>query len=325
MESCPVSYYSNQIDYTCESGLSSKIVFFPVLITYCVFLFLLVVVKLFASSTSLPTALTAFSGWLELAIWCYLLALLFNSYLEPGLVYALPRALLLLAIFGSLLLNFIHFKVNWVRLQGDEYVRKWQDVNVNHTYLLAIRYLSLCTSHKFFRIIYSKIFHSLHFSLVAFRPSSLFSISTIFTISALLLAELPAIVAAFYLAYNKLLKDQLFYSAVETLIVTVVSLLLALVDIYKPDNYFEDTEFMETKRYLEKVNNESLNKIEDEYRGKDEGSVDGEKHMGLTGGKFVFSKRGDMGSNNELLFEEQSAATEALEHKKMTRVQVEDI
>ena len=254
-----------------------------------------------------------------------MLALLFNSYLEPGLVYALPRALLLLAIFGSLLLNFIHFKVNWVRLQGDEYVRKWQDVNVNHTYLLAIRYLSLCTSHKFFRIIYSKIFHSLHFSLVAFRPSNLFSISTIFTISALLLAELPAIVAAFYLAYNKLLKDQLFYSAVETLIVTVVSVLLALVDIYKPDNYFEDTEFMETKRYLEKVNNESLNKIEDEYRGKDEGSVDGEKHMGLTGGKFVFSKRGDMGSNNELLFEEQSAATEALEHKKMTRVQVEDI
>lgn len=33
-----------------------------------------------------------------------------------------------------------------------------------------------------------------------------------------------------------------------------------------------------------------------------------------------------MGSNNELLFEEQqSADTEALEHKKMTRIQVEDI
>lgn len=76
-----MSYFSNQVDYTCESGLSSKIVFFPVLITYIVILFLLIVVKLFAHSTSLPTSLTAFSGWLELVIWIYLLALVFNSYL----------------------------------------------------------------------------------------------------------------------------------------------------------------------------------------------------------------------------------------------------
>ncbi len=43
--------------------------------------------------------------------------------------------------------------------------------------------------------------------------------------------------------------------------------------------------------------------MEDEYRMKDEGSVDGEKVMGVTGGKFIFSKRaaGD-GSMNELFF-----------------------
>lgn len=67
---------------------------------------------------------------------------------------------------------------------------------------------------------------------------------------------------------------------------------------------------METKRYLEKVNNESLNKLEDEYRDKDEGSMDGEKMIGTSGGKFIFSKQ-DPSSMNELLFEEASAATDA--------------
>lgn len=44
--------------------------------------------------------------------------------------------------------------------------------------------------------------------------------------------------------------------------------------------------------------------------------------MGMTGGKFVFSKtNNDMGSNNELFFEEQSAATDALE-KRPNKIRV---
>lgn len=56
-----------------------------------------------------------------------------------------------------------------------------------------------------------------------------------------------------------------------------------------------------------------MNKLEDEYRAKDEGSVDGEKIMGMTSGKFVFTRRGntaDAGSINDILFEEHSAATD---------------
>lgn len=146
--------------------------------------------------------------------------------------------------------NFIHFKLNWIRLQQDEYVRKWQDININHSFLVGIRYISLFTSHKFFRIIYSKIFNSLHFSMVAFRRSNVFSISTCFSMVCLLSAQIPVLAGAFYLAYNKLLKDQVFYTSVETLIVTVFSIVFELVDIYKHEDYFEDTEFMETKRYL---------------------------------------------------------------------------
>jgi hypothetical protein len=214
VSSCPLSYYSNQITYTCESGLSSKIVFFPVLITYLVVICLLIVIKICARTTSIPTVLTAFSGLLELVIWCYLLSLIFASYLEPGISYALPRALIFIALFLSLACNIVHFKVNLPRLAQDEYVRKWQDVNVNHTYLVAIRWISLFSHHKFFRIIYSKVFDSLHFSMVAFKRTNIFTVSTAFTIVALLTSQLPVITAAFYLAYNKILKDQVFYTSV---------------------------------------------------------------------------------------------------------------
>ena len=40
--------------------------------------------------------------------------------------------------------------------------------------------------------------------------------------------------------------------------------------------------------------------------------MDGEKFVGTTGGKFVFSKR-DPNSMNEILLEEGSAATDAFE------------
>jgi hypothetical protein len=81
---------------------------------------------------------------------------------------------------------------------------------------------------------------------------------------------------------------------------------------------------METKRYLEKVNNDSVNKLEDEYRAKDEGSVDGEKVMGMTSGKFVFSRRGaDMGSMNDILFEEHSAATDVHDNHNKKAVNIE--
>ena len=67
--------------------------------------------------------------------------------------------------------------------------------------------------------------------------------------------------------------------------------------------------------------------MEDEYRMKDEGSVDGEKVFGTSGGKFIFSKRGAEGSQGELFFEEeQSAATDAHDRtKKLRAIQVEDI
>lgn len=87
-------------------------------------------------------------------------------------------------------------------------------MNVNYTYLVVFRYISLFTHAKFFRLIYSKLLNSLHFSMIARHFRNIFTASTVVTVAFLLLCEVPVLIAAFYLAYNKLLKDQIFYTSV---------------------------------------------------------------------------------------------------------------
>lgn len=59
VKECPLTYYSNVVTYQCEDGLSSKIVFFPVLITAIVVIFLMLLSKCFARETSFTTAVAA--------------------------------------------------------------------------------------------------------------------------------------------------------------------------------------------------------------------------------------------------------------------------
>lgn len=81
----------------------------------------------------------------------------------------------------------------------------------------------------------------------------------------LVLCEILAIVGFFYLVYNKSLKDQIFYTAVEGLIVTILIALVSLIDIYKPEDYFEESEFQKMKKYVEKVKDSSFNKLEEGF------------------------------------------------------------
>ena len=95
-----------------------------------------------------------------------------------------------------------------------------------------------------------------------------------------------------------------------------------MIDIYKPDDFFEESEFLQMKRFVEKVKDSSFHKLEEKFNiSQDEGSLDGERYVGLTGGKFMFSKQ-DPASFKDVFFEEreQSEVTDAMEtiEKKKT-------
>lgn len=125
VESCPIAFYSNVQTYTCDNGLNGKIVFFPILITYFVLFFVVVAIFLLSRHTSIPTVITALSGFLEIAIWIFLLSLLGAQVKEPDVNYVLPIILLGIAFLCLIVGNVLFFVFNHRRVSSDIFSEKW--------------------------------------------------------------------------------------------------------------------------------------------------------------------------------------------------------
>ena len=129
------------------------------------------------------------------------------------------------------------FFVNWKKAESDELAQQWATNNINYWSLRIIRIMSLIF-HKFFRLSYSRLFNALPLSLVYKNRSNVFTVATIFTVITLIVCEIPLLGACFSLVYFKLLKDQLFYTCIESMIVTSIAIILSLIDIYKSEDFF---------------------------------------------------------------------------------------
>lgn len=323
VKECPLAFYSNVQTYECEDGLTSRITFFPVLILVCVLTVIVIISKCFAPETSLPTALVALYSPFELIIWIYVLSLMWREFKEPGVNYTLPTVLLILAILLFFSSSIVFFFLNRRRVQSDEHAAQWCTNNLNYNVCMATQYLEIPLGLKLFRITYSRLFNAMPLSLVFKHRSNVFTLATVFSLAQILLCEALAVVALWFLIYNKSLKDQIFYSSIEGLIVTLVAVFVTLIDIYKPDDYFEHSEFSKIKKYVEKVKDSSFNKLEEGFDvSHDEGSQDAEYIVGLTGNKLMYSKE-NPNSFKDLYFEDcrlddasEGIATEALDFDK---------
>ena len=213
VQECPLAYYSNVLTYECEDALTTRITFFPILIITFIVTVIVLVSKCFTPSTALPTSLTALYSPLELAIWIYILTLMYRAIKEPGVNYTIPAVFLILAITLFFVSSIAFHFLNKPRVQDDEYAKQWSTSNVNYNSLQAVSYVSLPFGCKFFRIVYSRLFNAMPLSLAFKNHSNIFTMATVFTLVQLMCCEVLAIVACWALIYNKSLKDQIFYSS----------------------------------------------------------------------------------------------------------------
>lgn len=184
MEECPFPYYSNTATYKCEDGLSTKITFFPILISGVVITLIVLISKCISKQTAAITSLVALFSYLELAVWIYVLSLLGLEYKEPDVDYTLPIIMAAVALGTLLIANIIFFIFNGRRVEDDELARQWAQNNVNYWVLKIIRILALIF-HKFYRLVYGRLFNALPLSLVYQNRSNVFTIATIFSILTL--------------------------------------------------------------------------------------------------------------------------------------------
>ena len=157
---------------------------------------------------------------------------------EPGVNYLLPTILLVVAIVLYLTVSIIFHIFNKKRVEDDEYVGQWSTNNINYNTLKVVEYISIPFGLKFFRIIYCRLFNAMPLSLAFKKTTNVFTLSTVFSLLFMIFSEILVLVACWSLIYNKSLKDQIFYSSLEGLIITLCSIAITLVDIYKPANFF---------------------------------------------------------------------------------------
>lgn len=149
--------------------------------------------------------------------------------------------LLALAIVSYFGLAVTFFFFNRRKMEQDDYATQWASNNVNYAVSIAVKAASLLLGCRFFRILYSRLFNTIHLSLAYRNRSNVFTIATIFTLCFLIFSEIPALVGCWFLVYNKTLKDQTFYTSIEGLVVTIVAIVFSLLDIYKSDDYFDES------------------------------------------------------------------------------------
>lgn len=199
--------------------------------------------------------------------------------------------------------NVAFFFLEYKKMEQDDYVRGWAMNNVNYSVLMIHRYVGLVLNFKFFRFCYSRFFSIRTLSLPFKTNENIFPLTTVFSILNFILCQVPMMVCSFSLVYKKLIRDQLFYTSIECLILTITCTVILLIDIFKSEEFFEESDYVKTRRYLEKIKDASFNQLEDHLDiTHNEGSIEGEKYVSKTGGKFIWSKE-EPGSLKELFFQ----------------------
>lgn len=295
---------SDPIMSVCTTATFGQVIFyFPFFITTVCMVGLAVVSRIFNSNTAVLTSVVSVGSVLELCSWFYNLWNQLSDKEEGVTNRQVALALLAAAFAVWLVLNISFYIVMTLRVKTDDYFRLWLSVSPpNYWCYMVLCHLSL-VSFRLYRFLYCRLFNLLPLSMMFKNNSTIFPATTIFVVVTLIFCEIPVIVGATLLAYHKQLKDQVFYSCVETIVLTAVVALLSLADIYKSDDFFNDSEYIRLKKYLEKSRDEQTKQQDETYLDGPILGFESENCIG-SAGKANYYK-----SDGELLMQEDSSST----------------
>lgn len=258
--SCPLGMYTDRSTNKCLDSLSSRIVFFPLLIICVVLAALVFVSKCFARNTAIPTALVACFALPEVCSYAYYTVELSQD--QEGINVLVTMILAIAGIVLLLAVSITFYVLNRKRIMEDPFFSEWMQPQCNYYTYLICMHVSLL-NFKFYRIVYCRLFNSQALSLYLKFPKSVFPLTTIFTVVVLFLSEVLVGVSAALTLYNKNNKDQVFYTALECLLVTAITAVMSLVDIYKADDFFTESELLMAKKYADRTKDERKEEVDE--------------------------------------------------------------
>lgn len=203
--------YTDRTTNKCLDSLSSRIVFFPLLIICAVLAALVLVSKCFAKNTAITTSLVACFAVPEVCVFIYFTVQLSQD--QEGINTLLMIVLAIVGIVTMVATSVTFYVLNRRRIKEDPFLGEWLESPCNYYCYLICMNISLLNL-KFYRIVYCRMFNSQALSLYLKFMKSIFPLTTIFTLLLLFASEIVVVVAAVLTLYNKNNKDQVFYTAV---------------------------------------------------------------------------------------------------------------
>lgn len=155
------------------------------------------------------------------------------------------------------LLNFVHLRCYFSYVATDDEFIKWYR---RHSCAnCAILWFATLFSFKIYRFIHSKFLGREQLSMTLSSINKLIPFSLLGILS-LFLCSAPICVGCALALYNSVSKDQEFFIAFDTIVVTGIMLILILMDLRHSDDYFSDEH--EAKNLKKKIYEEDSIKFE---------------------------------------------------------------
>jgi hypothetical protein len=165
-------------------------------------------------------------------------------------------------------LDFVHLGFYCKYIKGDQEFVRW--VKKNSCANGSMLTVATAINFKFYRFIHSKFLGREETSMVLSSPNKLTPF-TLISIISVLTCSVPVFVGCALSLYNSISQDQEFFIALDTITVTGIMILLILMDMRHPDDYFLDEH--EAKNLKKKVYQEDEIKFGEDFNNPLEDNV----------------------------------------------------
>lgn len=241
LDKCPLGTINNILTNTCSlPSVTHIVLYFPFFLTLVCVSIMVLVSRLFSQSTAILPSIVSLGSLLVLGSWLWFLKLHLENTEEIAHKQVV-RTVIICALGVWLILNIAFYVATLLKSKKDPYFTLWINFNPCNYYVYMLMLHLSILSCRLYRLLYSRLFNLTTLSLMFKDHKAIFTLTTIFSVCVFLLSDLLAIASAVQVVYYKNLKDQLFYSSIELILTTGLVGLLTLLDIYKPEDFFNDT------------------------------------------------------------------------------------
>lgn len=144
--------------------------------------------------------------------------------------------IVLTAIAGVyVLFNIVSFLTYLKITRNDRKYRTWEKQD-NKCASVTVSIIALIVSFRFSLLKYSKLGHLQKFSATLSHDSKL-SHENLLSFLSIALISLPLIVTSAWVAYLQLSMNYLFFTSIETSVLSVIMIILSIVQSLSPKNY----------------------------------------------------------------------------------------